>query len=209
MQHESDTLAPSDSPKRENVTFPVTSVAAEAAEPAAENTSLNDELGAQLRGLHNHLDCLDAKFDLKVRDDTVQKAILDRLHGEVQEYKTDLVLQMLKPILLDLIAMYDNLGRSIDVAHATDGDVSPLLVEHLDRLRTEVVDALSRQGVESYVTPADVFDPRRQQAVKTLPAPSADQEGRIAERLRPGFTRGDRVLRPERVVVYTKSSTRT
>jgi molecular chaperone GrpE len=171
---------------------------------ADESPPLNGDASALLRELGDRLDRLAVQFDDKIRADAGREAIVERLHAELQEYKSDLVLQVLKPLLLDLIALHDNLGKALEAAGEDGGP----LRQRLEEFRTEVEDALYRQGVERYETPGDAFDPRRQQALKTLPAPVPELEGRVAERLRPGFSRGERVLRSERVVVFVKPAVR-
>lgn len=190
---------------------PVATPAAElVAEPAAEPAPAAppDDTAALLRTVCERLDLLDAKFDDKVRDDSAREAIVGRLHAEVQQYKSDLMHQMLKPILLDLISLYDNLGKALGAAEGEAGEAGRQLRQRLGEVRTEVEDTLAKHGVEKFVVEVDAFDPRRQQPVKTLPAPSPEQVGKVAERLRPGFTRDQRVLRPERVSVFVQPTAR-
>jgi molecular chaperone GrpE len=196
-----DTQSPDNTPVADlQVTLPV----AEPAGAGDETTALLRELCERIGRLDARFEDLDAKFEDKVREDKAREAIVERLHGELQKYKSDLLLQMLKPVLLDMISLYDNIGKALDAANGEEGELGYQLRRRLGEFRTEVEDVLSKQGVELYVVPDDAFDPRRQQPVETRPAPSPDQEGKVAVRLRPGFTREGRVLRPERVVVFIK-----
>ena len=176
--------------------------------PVGEFPRGKEDASLLLPVLLERLDRLAEKFDGKIREDAGREAIVERLHTELQQYKADLLLQMIKPILLDLIAMHDNLGKALEAAAAEAGEGFRQLRQRLEGFRTEVEDALYRQGVEPYVHPGDAFEPRRQQAVKTVPATTPEDEGRIAARLRPGFTRDERILRPERVVVFVKATVR-
>ena len=45
------------------------------------------------------------------------------------------------------------------------------------------------------------FDPHRHEAVSTLPATEAEQDGRVVGVIQPGYVAGEEVLRPARVAV--------
>jgi len=150
------------------------------------------------------LDRLEAKFDVKIRTDGAREAIVDRLHAELQEHRADMLLKVLKPVLLDLITLHDDLGKILALAATPDSDLEKRLLYQLGGLRKDVEDILYRQGVELFTCPGNDFDPRRQRASRTLSAPHPDLEGKVAERLRTGFAVGDKVLRPELVAVLVK-----
>jgi len=73
----------------------------------------------------------------------------------------------------------------------------------LESIQVAIEDVLYRQGVEPFRGEGDAFDPRRQRALTTVATDREDLAKTIAERLRPGFQAGDKVIRPELVSVYT------
>jgi len=61
-----------------------------------------------------------------------------------------------------------------------------------------LADALGREGLAEIET-AGKFDPHTQEAL--LSQPSDEEEGTVLQVLQKGYTLGDRVLRPARVVI--------
>lgn len=152
---------------------------------------LGEQLGQRLAGLQ-------AQFDREVRAEANRERIVDRLHAELQEYKQDLLLKVQRPIFIDLIQLHDDIGK---MARALDAETE--FRGTLESIQVAIEDVLYRQGVEPYRGEGDSFDPRRQRALTTVPTDREDQAKTIAERLRPGFMAGDKVIRPELVSVYT------
>jgi molecular chaperone GrpE len=155
-----------------------------------------------LESIAERLARLESRFDDKIKNDAAREAIVQRLHTEVQDYRTDLLLKVLRPVLLDLISLYDEMGQALASPGPEDSGSRERL---LAGFQQEVADILYRQGVEPFAHEGEQFDPRRQRASRTLPAPAPEREGQIAARLRPGFAAGERVLRPELVAVYVRA----
>lgn len=147
--------------------------------------------------LARKVDGLQATFEREIRAEATREKVVDRLHAELQEYKNDLLMKVLRPIILDLIQLHDDMGKRID----SDPE-SPFALE-LNLYRQGIEDALYRQGVEPFQTDDGPFDPRRQRAVRTEPTDHPDLNKQLAGRLRPGFRSGDKILRLELVAVYT------
>jgi molecular chaperone GrpE (heat shock protein) len=129
---------------------------------------------------------------------------VDRLHGELQRYRSDLAGQPARQVLLGLIRLHDDLGRT--AAAVQRKDPAELTPETVLRLFADVRDdlelLLGQHGVEPFTGPGDTFDPRRQNVVRTVPSDDPACNGRIAERVRPGFEQGEALLQKERVAVY-------
>lgn len=166
-----------------------------AVELAGETREAIDRLGEQLG---QRLAGLQAQFDREVRAEANRERIVDRLHAELQEYKQDLLLKVQRPIFIDLIQLHDDIGK---MARALDSETD--FRGTLESIQVAIEDVLYRQGVEPYRGQGEAFDPRRQRALTTVPTDREDQAKTIAERLRPGFVAGDKVIRPELVSVYT------
>jgi molecular chaperone GrpE len=156
--------------------------------------------------LERRLDGLQAQFDREVRAEATREKVVDRLHAELQEYKQDLLLGVLRPVFVDLIQLHDDIGKMV-AAHgeAVPGEaVVPRLLEVMRGYQQAIEDILDRQGVVAYTQDGDTFDPRRQRAVATVPTADPALARTIAARLRKGFRTlaGDKVIRAEIVSVY-------
>lgn len=147
------------------------------------------------------LDGLQSQFDREVRAEATRERMVDRLHAELQESKNGLLLGILRPVFVDLIQLHDDIGKMVESTQSSEGEVARLL-DLMRGFQQGVVDILYRQGVEPFQVDGDGFDPRRQRAVATLPTEDADLNKRVAGRHRPGFTAGDKIIRPEVVTVY-------
>src|SRR5262245_15557133 len=114
--------------------------------------------------LGRRLDALQTLFDREIRAEATREKVVDRLHAELQEYKQDLLLNVLRPVFVDLIQLHDDIGKITEAQPSDgDGDVRRLL-DLMRGFQQGIEDILYRQGVEPYSQEGDAFDPRRQRA---------------------------------------------
>jgi molecular chaperone GrpE len=161
--------------------------------------------------LARRIDGLQAQFDREVRAEATREKVVDRLHAELQEYKQDLLLGVLRPVFVDLIQLHDDIGKMVaanaGAEGAGEGDrAGPVLrlLEVMQGYQQAIEDILDRQGVVAYTQDGPTFDPRRQRAVATVSTDDPALARTIAARLRKGFRTlaGDKVIRAEIVSVY-------
>lgn len=137
-------------------------------------------------------------------DNSEGNAVLRELHAQLQEARTDLHWKILRPVLLDVVKLHDEMAAAAKSLGSPDQAVTRT-TELLTGFLQDIQDILSRQGFSVYAVEGDRFDARRQQPVNTLPAPSPDHVGTIVTRVASGFASDQRVLRPEKVIVYGPS----
>jgi molecular chaperone GrpE len=100
----------------------------------------------------------------------------------------------------ELLPAVDDLDRALTAAEAvTDGAENPL-VAGIKLVHDDMVRALERVGIESYSPAGEQFDPQHHEAVAQTPVDGA-QPGTIVEVYQRGYTLGDSIIRPARVVV--------
>jgi molecular chaperone GrpE len=168
-----------------------------------EADSLAD-LSAMLSNLQERL--LDA-FDQKLAFDAFKERQIDRLHEEVQGYKSDLLLKAARPLIAAMIMLHADIGRLI--SGISREDPTKLTVERIigffDGFRDEIIDLLAAQGVEVFhaARDDDRFDAWRQSSVGVVETSDPELVGRIAEIVQPGFEQGSTVLSKEKVKIYT------
>ena len=176
--------------------LPAEAVSAETVEPGSSELQPpagSVETAGNILGLLRELQ---TAFEEKIKYDETRDRMIDRLHAELQVYKEDLLLKMLRPLVLDLIDLHDNLGKWTNAGADAPGRVS------FADLQGDLEDILYRNGFETFTVPEDLFDPRRQRALRTVPTVDATCDKRISERLRKGFLYGGKIIRPECVAVY-------
>ena len=69
-------------------------------------------------------------------------------------------------------------------------------------IRSQLLGALSRFGVEAFGAPGEAFDAARHHSIESVPAESAAQDGTLAAVVQRGYARGEQVIRPAAVKVF-------
>jgi len=171
--------------------------------PAAETTP--PPWSAALDPVLDALRDLQQSFDDKLRYDEAREQIITQLHQEVQQYRQDLHLKILRKALTDMIDIHDEIGKTVRAFREKiakgDSVAVDAVLRSVEGLQVDVEDALARHGVEAFQTDGDQFDPKSHRALKTVPCEQEQDHGRIVERLRKGFAYEGKVLRPEVVTV--------
>ena len=90
------------------------------------------------------------------------------------------------PVKSEKIVICDDNGRRAGLAAAT-------------------LERMGYSDVSAFCEASDEFNPRRQRAVRQVPASQVDRVGRIATRVGPGFERGGQILQKERVAIFVQS----
>jgi molecular chaperone GrpE len=118
-----------------------------------------------------------------------------RAQGEVDRARDAGVDAALTPAL----SVYDDLGRAL--AAAEGGDAAAI-VPGVRAVREALERQLGVLGVERVGIVGEPFDPDRHEALTAIPTPEGAEPGTIADVFAAGFVRGERLIRPARVVVY-------
>ncbi len=129
-----------------------------------------------------------------------QQQAFDSLYEELRQYKDDFIFQAEKPLLLDLLLFYDSLNwfqeQLLKQQVAQD-----VIADSFQYLIDEFLEVLYRRDVVP-MEGRETFDRKSQKAVKVLASDETGQDQRIAQVLKRGFVRGERILRSEEVVIY-------
>lgn len=131
----------------------------------------------------------------------VKDEMINKLHNELDYYKQDAADRFVDQLMKAVIKVRKDMTRLV----ASDG------WEYLtaDELRREylycvedITDLLEQQNVDPYTSePGNEFDPSIHQAkVESTDEESLDRK--IKESISEGYKKGDKVLLPERVIVY-------
>ena len=100
----------------------------------------------------------------------------------------------------ELLPALDNFERALAAAEAQPENRDHHLTDGIRLVQTELLGALSRVGIEPDSPKGERFDPHRHEAVAQQPIDGAEA-GTIVEVYSAGYTYGDDVLRPAKVVV--------
>ncbi len=116
-----------------------------------------------------------------------------------------------RDVLVGLLEVVDNLDRAIDAARAGGKDPGDLsaealakadpLLQGVEMVRQQFLAKLEGFGVKRIDALGADFDPLLHEAVTSVPAPDASDEGRVVGVITHGYRIGDEVLRPALVAV--------
>jgi molecular chaperone GrpE len=159
-----------------------------------------DEISSQLAKLRKD-------FQFKIRNDAQKDKVIDNLHQELQQYKSNHLKKYLLPTIMDIIQFVDGLRKLIKymTLHRPEEDDSQQLAKLTKLLKSipsDLEDICSRQGISPFRCSSSAFNPGRQRILKKLPTADEEKDKTVAESLRPGYVWDGEVIRPEVVSVY-------
>jgi molecular chaperone GrpE len=157
---------------------------AEETGPAAEQPVLEDELAALTKQRDEYLDALQRL-----------KAEFDNYRKRVARDQQELAARAHERLVKELVPVLDDLERALEAAAEHE---EGKLEEGVRLVHRSLADALAKEGLAEIDTDG-TFDPHTQEAL--LSQPSDAEEGSIIQVLQKGYSLGDRVLRPARVVI--------
>jgi molecular chaperone GrpE (heat shock protein) len=132
--------------------------------------------------------------------DALQQQAFDQLYQELRQYKDDFVFQSEKPLLLDLLLFYDSLNWFQE--SLVKNEMSPdVLSDSFQYLIDEFLELLYRRDVLPMESRAR-FDRETQKAIKVVRTEKTAKDYLIKQVVKRGFSRANRLLRAEEVVVY-------
>jgi molecular chaperone GrpE len=152
--------------------------------PAAEEEIVEDQLAALVKERDDYLDALQRL-----------KAEFDNYRKRVARDQRELAARAHERLVKELVPVLDDLERALEAA--TEHEEGKL-EEGVRLVHRSLADALAKEGLAEIET-SGKFDPHLQEAL--LSQPSEAEEGSILQVLQKGYSLGDRVLRPARVVI--------
>jgi molecular chaperone GrpE len=123
------------------------------------------------------------------------KAEFDNYRKRVAREEAVLAARASERLVRELVPVLDDLERALEAASQHE---EAKLEEGVRLVHRSLAEALAKEGLAEIATDG-VFDPHTQEAL--LSQPSEVEEGTVLQVLQKGYTLGDRVLRPARVVI--------
>ena len=172
------------------------------AETNADNTPESDAITAittqELEKLRKSALERDQYLDLAARTRAEFENYQKRMQREREQERK----YAFGPLAESLLPILDNLDRALQAGKQA-GETGPL-VQGVAMVQVQFLELLKRNGITRIDSEGKPFDPNLHQAV--MQKPVADVEpNTIVQVIEQGFLNQDRVLRPAKVVVSTKS----
>jgi molecular chaperone GrpE (heat shock protein) len=160
-----------------------------------------DILPTVVQRLSNQLQDLIGVVDVRLSYDKVKEDAFERLYANLDELKKNAAQDNIRPILLDLVLLYDRMEHAHQEAAAADGVDGFIAIGTVKSFIDELLEVLYRRDVTVIEVVSPVFDPNQQRAIGVENVADQAQHQHIAKVIRRGFQLGSRVLRPEEVIV--------
>jgi len=136
------------------------------------------------------------KKDLLYRQAEVQNAL-----SQVAKARSEGVRYGGSSLARRIVSAVENLERALE--HVDEGADDPISTG-IRMLHSEIMTALSAEGVEKIDTVGCLFDPAKMEAITTIPPTEEFSPGHVASELESGWMLRDRVLKVARVVVTSE-----
>jgi len=164
------------------------------AEAFAEEQSEIDPVEAELDELRAERDALRDKFMRALADAENARKRSEKDRREAENYGGS-------KLARDMLPVYDNLKRALEVATDEQREVSAALLEGVELTMRELLSVFEKHGI-TLIAPqvGDRFDPLQHQAMFEAPVPDT-RAGDIIQVAAEGFMLHDRLLRPAQVGV--------
>ncbi len=140
------------------------------------------------------------KNQIEVKDE-----LIDKLHKELDYYKQDSADRFVDQLMKAVIKVRKDMLRLIGSDKWDDMSSEDLQREYR-YIFEDLTDLLEQQNIDAYQTaPGEMFDASIHQA-KIEQTDDPDLDKTVKESLSEGYKKGEKVLQPERVVVYQYKS---
>ncbi len=170
-----------------------------------ENFFTNAQSNNKTQTMLNQLNSLQQTFNEKLKIDKHKDAIIDKLHVENQQYKNDLIKNVRKDILKDLMFLIDDINKIIK-KYESEPEVEKSqakLLRYFKEVPEEIEELLYKYDVVSkQLNIGDSFDPQFHRALKTETTVDETKDRTIAAVLKKGYMWLDEKFRQAEVVVY-------
>ena len=203
----------------EDPIFEVTDPSSEESAGPADAVGPNASLAAEVESLGDRIEELrraTAETGQIVSELITRDEMTARIHERLTRYEENAwERRYLDPLTRGIASLHRRILDQLTMLERSLRSIPSGLRQHsmecwtqgtLDGVRAELETVLSDLGIELVVVDGSRFDRSSQEAVQRIPASDTSQVGRVAQRLAPGFRVGDRVIIPERVAVYIRTS---
>lgn len=171
---------------------------------APTDPTLAEDLGAEFefRGAQLETELENAQREAAAHLETAQRlqADFDNYRKRVARDAEDAAKRAGQRVISELLPALDNLERAL--AHVESGGTGEELVDGVRMVLSQVLDVLSKEGVERIDAVGQPFDPTKHQAVGQAEREDVP-ENTVVDMYQCGYRMHGRVLRPASVVVST------
>lgn len=163
-------------------------------QPAFNQTAMDD--------ISNKLESLESLFKKRLSYDEGKEKILDKLHAELQDYKSDVYFKLTRPIFHDIAVVLDDIRKMKICGDLGSKSETESFMETVTESLLCLLDKYEVLPFSSEVN--SKFDAVKQRIVGTKSTDNDLLVGLIAESVFAGLMQKDQLVFPEKVVIYKK-----
>lgn len=173
-------------------------------EQVSEQKNVPESGGMDLQPVLDKLDALQRSFDTKIAVDKVQNERFDNMHRELVRYQNGAVDKLVDNMASEIIMTCDDIEKTAGnfAQREPTEDNYRKLLKRVGDICQQLQDILYSHGYETYTSPGPEVDVKRQKIIGTVATENESENNQIAVRTAVGYTKEDRVFRPERIKVY-------
>ena len=132
----------------------------------------------------------------------VKDAMINKLHDEMQYYKDDHAGRFIVQVMKAIIKIRTDMVKKIASDFWTDADANTVRKEY-EYLLDDLTDLLQQQNIDPFTTnEGELFDAAKHQVFKIEITDDEKLDKHIKKSINEGYTQKDRLLIPEKVIVY-------
>lgn len=190
------------------------SVAMESGTEAQEGSEPNDgEAPCSLANIMEAMDTMSlevremgVRFDRRIARTDAEAKVIDRMHEELQSYRSDLYGQLIRPILKGVIGLRENLLKVVSTYEQKLEEERNVPLSTLASFVDDMTQVLGDADVEVFASSSgEPFDPKRHRAVERVRTDKSELSKTIAGTFGDGYEYRGKTLSPQMVSVYVYS----
>ena len=167
-----------------------------------------DPITAQTVELRAQLDAL--QKELVENKDRHLRALaeMENFRRRMEREKADLLRYASENVMRDLMPVLDSFDKAIDSIPQADQSAATNLIQGMQMVHRQLMDALAKHGLEPIKSPGAPFDPNFHQAIQKVESKEVAVET-VQQEFAKGYLINGRLLRAAMVSVAVPESTKT
>jgi len=170
-----------------------------------------DRVNKSVGLVETHIVKVAEAYQKLARDQKRKDQAYDQLYEELRQYKANFLAESQRPLLKDVILVFDGIARSLaGFSASAEATVDrKAVVDALSHAKDELLEVLYRRDIELISERPSKLDVGFQKPVERVATDKPEEDRDIAQVLREGFRLNGVVLRPQEVVVKRHGNTST
>lgn len=160
-----------------------------------------DELFPMLRENNSVLKEIKTIIQERLEYDAAKEKVVDKLNDELKFYRDNFVFQSQKSMFIDLMLLYDNLERILNLLVNDEAFSKEKIAELLETFKEELLEILYRKDITPFEEHPEYLNYKLHKTIKTIPTNEESENNKVDKIIKIGFRWNDKILRPEEVII--------